>query len=46
MIRDAQYAIDHGDTIFTPQFKAFLRMPARSAIGGPIQHDRNRSVPP
>jgi hypothetical protein len=24
MIRDAQYAIDHGDTIFT-QFKAFLR---------------------
>jgi transposase len=24
LIRDAQYAIDHGDTIFAPQFKAFL----------------------
>jgi transposase len=25
LIRDAQYAIDHGDTIFAPQFKAFLQ---------------------
>jgi transposase len=25
LIRDAQYAIDHGDTIFAPQFKAFLK---------------------
>jgi hypothetical protein len=25
MIPGAQFAIDHGDTIFTPQFKAFLR---------------------
>jgi len=25
LLRDAQYAIDHGDTIFAPQFKAFLK---------------------
>ena len=25
LIRDAQFAIDHGDTIFAPQFKAFLK---------------------
>jgi hypothetical protein len=25
LIRDAQYAIDHGDTTFAPQFKAFLK---------------------
>jgi len=25
LIRDAQYAIDHGDTIFAPPFKAFLQ---------------------
>src|SRR3984893_12018807 len=25
LIRDAQYAIDHGDTVFAPQFKAFLK---------------------
>jgi transposase len=25
LIRDAQYAIDHGDTIVAPQFKAFLK---------------------
>jgi hypothetical protein len=25
LIRDAHYAIDHGDTIFAPQFKAFLK---------------------
>jgi len=25
LIRDAQYAIDHGDTIFAPQFKTFLK---------------------
>jgi hypothetical protein len=25
LIRDAQYAIDHGDTIFAPKFKAFLK---------------------
>ena len=25
LIRDAQYAIDHGDTIFAPAFKAFLK---------------------
>ena len=25
LIRDAQYAIDHGDTIFAPRFKAFLK---------------------
>jgi transposase len=25
LIRDAQYAIDHSDTIFAPQFKAFLK---------------------
>ena len=25
LIRDAQYAIDHGDTIFAPHFKAFLK---------------------
>ena len=25
LIRDAQYAIDHGDAIFAPQFKAFLK---------------------
>lgn len=25
LIRDAQYAIDHGDTIFAPRFKAFLQ---------------------
>jgi Transposase IS66 family len=25
LIRDAQYAIDHGDTMFAPQFKAFLK---------------------
>jgi transposase len=25
LIRDAQYAIDHGDTIFAPPFKAFLK---------------------
>jgi transposase len=25
LIRDAQYAIDHGDTIFAPQFEAFLK---------------------
>jgi hypothetical protein len=36
LIHDAQYAIDHGDTIFAPQFKAFFRMPARSGAGGPI----------
>jgi transposase len=25
LLRDAQYAIDHGDAIFAPQFKAFLK---------------------
>lgn len=25
LIRDAQYAIDHGDTVFAPAFKAFLK---------------------
>jgi hypothetical protein len=25
LIRDAQYAIDHGDTIFAPDFKALLK---------------------
>lgn len=25
LIRDAQFAIDHGDTIFAPRFKAFLK---------------------
>src|SRR5580704_15740280 len=25
LIRDAQYAIDHGDTIFAPEFKALLK---------------------
>lgn len=25
LLRDAQYAIDHGDTIFAPQFKTFLK---------------------
>lgn len=25
LIRDAQYAIDHGDHVFAPQFKAFLK---------------------
>ena len=25
LIRDAQFAIDHGDSIFAPQFKAFLK---------------------
>jgi hypothetical protein len=25
LIRDAQYAIDHGDTIFAPGFKALLQ---------------------
>jgi transposase len=25
LIRDAQFAIDHGDAIFAPQFKAFLK---------------------
>jgi transposase len=25
LIRDAQYAIDAGDTVFAPQFKAFLQ---------------------
>jgi len=25
LIRDAQYAIDHGDSVFGPQFKAFLK---------------------
>ena len=25
LIRDAQYAIDHGDQVFAPQFKAFLK---------------------
>lgn len=25
LLRDAQFAIDHGDTIFAPQFKAFLK---------------------
>jgi len=25
LLRDAQYAIDHGDSVFAPQFKAFLK---------------------
>ena len=29
LIRDAQYAIDHGDTIFAPQFKACLLYTSR-----------------
>ena len=33
LIRDAQYAIDHGDTIFAPDFKALLK--AACAVGRP-----------
>ncbi len=37
LIRDAQYAIDHGDTIFAPGFKALLKdARVRSAAAGPI----------
>ena len=45
LIRDAQYAIDHGDTIFAPQFKAFLsgRTPAARSRR---QHHRSASAPP
>ena len=32
LIRDAQYAIDHGDTIFAPDFKALLK--DACAVGG------------
>ena len=32
LIRDAQYAIDHGDAIFAPRFKAFLK--DACAVGG------------
>jgi hypothetical protein len=42
MIRDAQYAIDHGDTIFTPQFKAFLR---NACLLGHRRPDPARSQP-
>jgi hypothetical protein len=45
MIRDAQYAIDHGDAIFTPQFKEFFRDTCSAAIGGLIQHDRTSEPP-
>ncbi len=36
LIRDAQYAVDHGDTIFAPDFKALLKDACRSAAAGPI----------
>jgi transposase len=36
LIRDAQYAIDAGDTVFAPEFKAFCSAPATSAAVGPI----------
>jgi transposase len=36
LIRDAQYAIDHGDTIFAPPSRRCSRMHVRSAAAGPI----------
>jgi transposase len=36
LIRDAQYAIDHGDTVFAPASRRCSRTRARSAAAGPI----------
>jgi hypothetical protein len=36
LIRDARYAIDHGDTIFAPEFKAFLKDVYAVGTGRPI----------
>src|SRR5580693_7141317 len=46
---DAQYAIDHGDTIFAPQFKGVLEGCLRGrapAARSRRQHDRSASAPP
>jgi hypothetical protein len=44
-----RYAIDHGDTIFAPQFKAFLKDACAVMHPGARsrrQHDRNAPAPP